>query len=343
MSLENFNPNDPATAGANIFGLPFTEENAKLVLIPIPWEVTVSYRTGTAKGPEKIVQASMQVDLFDAEYKDQWKKGIACIQEEEEIKELNNIHRELAEEILDDLYEGRELNQNNLKQVNEASEKLNTWLENITSNYLNQNKKVGLIGGDHSTPFGYVKALAKKYSNFGILQIDAHADLRNAYENFTYSHASIMYNILEEIPEVKKLVQVGIRDYCDEEYLYIKENENRIKTFFDKEIKENLYNGKNWNKITEEIIASLPENIYISFDIDGLKPYLCPNTGTPVPGGFELEEIFYLFEKLNKSGKNIIGFDLNETANDGSEEDTIDTITAARIVYKLSNIFLSQN
>lgn len=343
MSLKNFNPNDPATAGTNIFGLPFTEENAKLILIPIPWEVTVSYRTGTAKGPEKIIQASMQVDLFDPEYKDQWKKGIACIQEEEEIIELNNIHRELAEKILDDLYEGRELNQNNLKQVNEASEKLNTWLKNISSNYLNQNKKVGLIGGDHSTPFGYVKALAKKYSNFGILQIDAHADLRKAYEDFTYSHASIMYNILEEIPEVKKLVQVGIRDYCDEEYLYIKENEKRIKTFFDKEIKENLYNGKNWNNITEEIIASLPENIYISFDIDGLKPYLCPNTGTPVPGGFELEEIFYLFEKLNKAEKNIIGFDLNETANDGSEEDTIDTITAARIVYKLSNIFLSQN
>jgi len=343
MSLKNFNPNDPAKAGTNIFGLPFTEENAKLILIPIPWEVTVSYRTGTAKGPEKIIQASMQVDLFDPEYKDQWKKGIACIQEEEEIIELNNIHRELAEKILDDLYEGRELNQNNLKQVNEASEKLNTWLKNISSNYLNQNKKVGLIGGDHSTPFGYVKALAKKYSNFGILQIDAHADLRKAYEDFTYSHASIMYNILEEIPEVKKLVQVGIRDYCDEEYLYIKENENRIKTFFDKEIKENLYNGKNWNNITEEIIASLPENIYISFDIDGLKPYLCPNTGTPVPGGFELEEIFYLFEKLNKAEKNIIGFDLNETANDGSEEDTIDTITAARIVYKLSNIFLSQN
>lgn len=343
MSLKNFNPNDPAKAGTNIFGLPFTEENAKLILIPIPWEVTVSYRTGTAKGPEKIIQASMQVDLFDPEYKDQWKKGIACIQEEEEIIELNNIHRELAEKILDDLYEGRELNQNNLKQVNEASEKLNTWLKNISSNYLNQNKKVGLIGGDHSTPFGYVKALAKKYSNFGILQIDAHADLRKAYEDFTYSHASIMYNILEEIPEVKKLVQVGIRDYCDEEYLYIKENENRIKTFFDKEIKANLYNGKNWNNITEEIIASLPENIYISFDIDGLKPYLCPNTGTPVPGGFEIEEIFYLFEKLNKAGKNIIGFDLNETANDGSEEDTIDTITAARIVYKLSNIFLSQN
>lgn len=343
MNIKNFNPNDPAAAGANIFGLPFTEENAKLILIPIPWEVTVSYRTGTAKGPEKIIQASMQVDLFDPEYKDQWKKGIACIQEEEEIIELNNIHRELAEKILDDLYEGRELNQNNLKQVNEASEKLNTWLKNISSNYLNQNKKVGLIGGDHSTPFGYVKALAKKYSSFGILQIDAHADLRKAYENFTYSHASIMYNILEEIPQVEKLVQVGIRDYCDEEYNYIKENNTRIKTFFDKDLKEKQFNGENWNTITEEIIAQLPDNIYISFDIDGLKPYLCPNTGTPVPGGFELEEVFYLFEKLNKAGKNIIGFDLNETANDGSDEDTIDTITAARIVYKLSNIFLSQN
>src|SRR5690606_19124611 len=108
---------------------------------------------------------------------------------------------------------------------------------------LKQGKKVGLIGGDHSTPLGFIKALAAVHGSFGVLQIDAHADLRKAYEGFTYSHASIMYNVLEMIPEVSKLVQVGIRDYCEEEKLYIDQNPERIRTWFDQEIKEKQFEG----------------------------------------------------------------------------------------------------
>src|SRR5690606_2133030 len=118
-----------------------------------------------------------------------------------------------------------------------------------------------------------------------VLQIDAHADLRRAYEGFQYSHASIMYNILEEIPAVTKLVQVGIRDYCDEEFEAITKSQGRIVTFFDRDLKAGAYQGKTWDQQTDEIIRELPERIYISFDIDGLDPKLCPNTGTPVPGG----------------------------------------------------------
>lgn len=343
MAIENFNPNDPATSGNNIFGLPFDNNNAALIIIPVPWEATVSYRTGTVQGPEKILQASMQVDLFDPDYKDQWKKGISLLSIDKEIEKLSFQTRVKVEEILDDLYEGDEIDETTLSEVNEASQYLNQWVENTCTEYINKGKKIALIGGDHSTPLGIIKALSKKYENFGILQIDAHADLRKAYEGFTYSHASIMYNVLEEIPRVEKLIQVGIRDYCDEEYDYIQQNPTRIKTFFDQNIKEDQFNGKTWNNITTDIIAELPDNIYVSFDIDGLRPHLCPNTGTPVPGGFELEEVFYLFKKIQESGKNIIGFDLNETANDGSDEDTIDTITAARIIYKLSNIVLAQS
>lgn len=343
MNLENFNPNDPAAAGSNIFGLPFTEDNAQLILIPIPWEATVSYRTGTANGPEMILQASMQVDLFDRDNPNQWKKGMAYIEEDEEIRRWNTEIRPKVEEVLDDLYEGNEVNQEDLKTINQRSQDVNQKIESLVSQFLEQNKKVGLIGGDHSTPLGIVKALAKKHNNFGVLQIDAHADLRKAYEGFTYSHASIMYNILEEVKEVKKLVQVGIRDYCDEEYDYIRAHPERIKTFFDQDIKEAQFEGKSWKEIVEDIINQLPQQIYISFDIDGLRPHLCPNTGTPVPGGFELEEVFYLFKKIQESEKEIIGFDLNETANDGSEDDTIDTISAARLIYKLANIVLAQN
>lgn len=343
MTIENFNPNDPATSGNNIFGLPFNNDNAALIIIPVPWEATVSYRTGTVQGPEKILQASMQVDLFDLDYKDQWKKGISLLSIDKEIEKLSFQTRVKVEEILDNLYEGEEIDETTLNDVNKASQYLNQWVENTCTEYINKGKKIALIGGDHSTPLGIIKALSKKYENFGILQIDAHADLRKAYEGLNYSHASIMYNVLEKIPTVEKLIQVGIRDYCDEEYDYIQQHPTRIKTFFDQKIKEEQFNGKSWNGITNDIIAELPDNIYVSFDIDGLRPHLCPNTGTPVPGGFELEEVFYLFKKIQEAGKNIIGFDLNETANDGSDEDTIDTITAARIIYKLSNIVLAQS
>ena len=129
------------------------------------------------------------------------------------------------------------------------------------------------------------KAIAEKFGDFGILQIDAHCDLREAYEGFVYSHASIMYNALEEIPAITRLVQVGIRDYCEEEWEYIRQSNGRIVTYFDKDIKERQYEGDNWKAIADEIIQQLPEKVYLSFDIDGLDPKLCPNTGTPVQGG----------------------------------------------------------
>lgn len=343
MNLKDFNPNDPAMSGSNMFGLPFNTDNSKMILIPVPWEATVSYRTGTSQGPEKIKQASLQVDLFDRQYQNQWQKGISMLDEDEGIKKLNNETREKVEKILDQLYDGEKIDQEILTEINKASTYLNQWLENISDELISKNKLIALVGGDHSTPLGIIKSLSKKYENFGILQIDAHADLRKAYEGFIYSHASIMYNVLNEIKAVTKLVQIGIRDYCDEEYELITNNTERIKTFFDEDLKKAQFQGKSWDSICLDIINELPQKVYISFDIDGLKPELCPNTGTPVPGGFEMEEIIYLFEKINQAGKKIIGFDFNETANDGSEEDTIDTITASRIIYKLSNIILSQN
>ena len=128
-------------------------------------------------------------------------------------------------------------------------------------------KMVALLGGDHSTSLGMIKALSEDYESFGVLQIDAHADLRKAYENFEYSHASISYNILK-LPQISKLVQVGIRDYCHSEAILAKEN-NRILTFYDKDIKEDLYEGKAWKVICDGIVEQLPDDVYITIDIDG--------------------------------------------------------------------------
>lgn len=227
-----------------------------------------------------------------------------------------------------------------LKEINEGSAIMNQWVEEKATDVLASGKLLGLLGGDHSTPLGYYKALAKHIGEFGILQIDAHCDLRRSYEGFKYSHASIMYNTLQEIPEVKRLVQLGIRDYCMSECEFVTSNQERILTYYDKDIKERLYEGASWKQIVDEIVAALPEKICISFDIDGLDPKLCPNTGTPVQGGFETEQIFYLFKKIYQSGKKIIGFDLCEV---GISDTDWDANVGARILFKLCNLLAASN
>jgi agmatinase len=336
--LENFNPNDVAAAGNNIFGLPFNETNAKLVLLPVPWEVTVSYSSGTAKGPEAILDASMQVDLYDPIAPNIWQNGIAMLKPNAKVAKQSKQLRKEVESYIEALQHGKTI-ETTAKKVNQACEAMIDFVEEETTTLLEQKKLVGLIGGDHSTPLGFIKALSKKYKEFGILQIDAHCDLREAYEGFTYSHASIMFNVLKEVGAVKKLVQVGIRDYCEEEVDLIKSSK-KIKTFFDKDLKQMQFGGESWKKTCDKIVKELPTNVYISFDIDGLDPKLCPNTGTPVPGGLEIEQAVYLMEILLSAGKKIIGFDLNEVAP-GKEE--WDANVGARLLFKMCHLILKSN
>ena len=344
--LSNFDPNSVGLKSNNIFGLPFSEEEAALVLLPVPWEVTVSYRRGTARGPENIFNAAMQVDLFDPDVKDGWKKGFHMQPIDKNIRTKSDYLRQCAELIISNMIDGGIVTENEqlaekLTEINDGGKLLLDWVYEMTTNLLKDGKKVGLIGGDHSTPLGFIKALSDFHDDFGILQIDAHADLRDAYEGFTYSHASIMFNVLKLIPQVKKLVQVGIRDYCNEELDIINESKGRITTFFDKDIKEQQYEGVLWKDICKKVVDSLPQKVYISFDIDGLDPKLCPNTGTPVPGGFETEQIFYLFKMLHASGREIIGFDLNEVSSGDHIGDGIDAIVGARVLFKLCNYMVA--
>ncbi len=333
-SIDNFDPNGPGIKG-NLFGLPFSTENATMIVVPLPWEVTVSYKAGTGSGPRAILEASSQIDLFHREIKDIWKLGIAMLPIQSNIHEENKLLRDLAESHIQSLENQTETEANKIivDKINESCETLNIYVKSICSKLLREGKLVGLLGGDHSTSLGFLRALSEKYNRFGILQIDAHADLRKAYEGFQYSHGSIMYNALK-IPAVGKIVQVGIRDFCAEEMEMIQRAGGRVKTFFDSDIKEAYYRGHSWEKQCEEIINELPELIYISFDIDGLNPKLCPNTGTPVPGGFELEQITYLIRQIVKSGRKIIGFDLCEVAPGNDEWDAN---VGARTLWELCN------
>jgi agmatinase len=343
--ISQFDPNTVGNPNNNIFGLPFPEEDSRLVILPIPWEVTVSYNAGTARAPEHVFKASLQVDLFDPEYKDAWRQGFFMRPCDKKILMKSDYLRKEAELYINFISQGEDVQDNKfmckaLKEVNAGSIFLNEWVYEQTKDLLDSGKLVGILGGDHSTPFGFFKAIAEKHGDFGILQIDAHCDLRKAYENFNYSHASIMYNALEEIPQLTKLVQVGVRDYCEEEWDYVADSKSRVITYFDKDIRARQYEGQNWRTIAMELIDHLPQAVYISFDIDGLDPKLCPHTGTPVQGGFETEEIFYLFKLLIQSGRKIIGFDLNEI---GVSHNEWDENVGARCLFKLSNMMAASN
>lgn len=343
--LSKFDPNSAGNPNNNVFGLPFTEEDAKLIILPVPWEVTVSFGSGTARSAEQIMRASLQVDLFDPDIPDGWRQGFYLKEPDRKVLLKSDYLRKEAELYIDYISKGDEVQNNQfmcktMKEVNEGGYFLNNWVHQQTKSLLDKGKLVALLGGDHSTPLGFMKAIAEKHGAFGILQIDAHCDLRQAYEGFVYSHASIMYNALKEIPQIDKLVQVGVRDYSFGEHQFIQQNSNRIRTYFDKEIRERQFEGETFKQLTKEIIDQLPDKIYISFDIDGLDPKLCPNTGTPVQGGFEAEEIFYLFKQILKAGKKIIGFDLSEVS---TSETGWDANVGARVLFKMCNLMVAAN
>ena len=343
--LTIFDPNSVGNSNNGIFGLPFTEDDAKLVLLPVPWEVSVSYRAGTARAAEHICKASLQVDLADDDFMDGWKHGIFMRELDKNILIKSDYLRKEAELYINYISEGEIVADSKFmckvsREINEGSDFLNQWVYEQTKELLDAGKLVGLVGGDHSTPLGFYKAIAEKHGDFGILQIDAHCDLREAYENFRYSHASIMYNALKEIPELIKLVQLGTRDYSMSEVDYINNSGGRVITYFDKSIKERGYEGETWQQIVKEIIPQLPQKVYISFDIDGLDPKLCPNTGTPVQGGFETQQLYYLFRKILDSGRSLIGFDLNEVGISANEWDEN---VGARVLFKLCNLMIASN
>lgn len=340
--LQDYNPSGVGEINGNLLGLPGDYESANLIVFAVPWEVTVSYGAGTANGPQRILDASIQLDLFDFDNPDGWKQGIFLVEIPQDILEKNNYYRDLAAQIIERLAQGKALTDTPdltpvLTEINQASQQVNQWLFTQSQAAMNKGKRVAVIGGDHSSPLGYFQALAAKYPTFGILHIDAHADLRDAYEGFEFSHASIMFNAMK-IPQISKLVQVGLRDICHDEVEIIDQSHHRIVAYYDPAIKQKLYSGTTWIKLCQEMISHLPEYVHISFDVDGLDPKLCPNTGTPVPGGLELEQSFCLFRELVNSGRKIIGFDVCEVGDaewDGN--------VGARIVYKLANFLdLSQ-
>ncbi|MDD3771043.1 MAG: agmatinase family protein [Weeksellaceae bacterium] len=342
--IDSFDPNQPGLSDANLYGLPFSSEQSDILIVPAPWEVTVSYGAGASEGIEAIFNASFQVDLFHQEFPELWKSGIFMTEDIPDWKSKSDELKKLALPIIEALEKGENPDdfpelKSNLNTINSESEKFKTELRELILSWQKKGKIVALLGGDHSTPLGFYEALAQNHSDFGILHLDAHMDLREAYEGFNYSHASIMNNALK-IPQISKIVQVGIRDFCEQEVEIAKNTKNRVKIFTDSDLKKNRFEGKTWKEQCDFIIQELPEKVHISFDIDALQQSYCPNTGTPVPGGLSFEEATYLLSALANSGKKIIGFDLVEVA---PGEDDWDGNVGARILFHLCGVLAKSN
>ena len=344
MTKTIIDPNAKSTSKAGIYGLPFKENESQVIYIPVPWDVTTSYQAGTSKGPAAILGASAQIDFFDLDFIDAYQAGLFMKKESSKIKKLNTEGRLLAKKIIDadeaEFKKSKTL-QKSLTKVNKICDELNLEIYKETKAILAKDKISVVVGGDHATPFGAIKAYAEKYPNLGILHFDAHSDTREAYMGFENSHASIMHNVMEKIPSVSRLIQVGIRDFCEQEYNYTKSNK-KIDIYFDQNIARRKMNGENFKKIAQEIVSKLQKHVYISFDIDGLDPRFCPNTGTPVPGGLDYQEVMLIINELVASGKKLVGFDLVEVApNTKDKNNEWDANVGMRLLYKMTSASLA--
>lgn len=336
----HFDPDAAAKPGSGIFGLPFTPEQARIVLLPVPFDATTSYGGGTSQGPAALLAASAQVDLYDLRYGNVYKHGIAMLEPDEQIAAASARARELALPIIEK-GGAEDADHDAIERINAAGQAVNVHTHERARAVLAQGKIPGLVGGDHSTPFGNIRACAEFVQEegadgLGILHIDAHMDFRVAFEGFRWSHASIMYNVLEDIPGVTKMVQVGIRDFGIGELEYGRAQGKRVETHFDDDWSRAIDDGERIGELCRKAVAPLPRHVYVSFDIDALDPALCPHTGTPVPGGMSFNHACLLLETLARSGRRIIGFDLVEVCpGPSADEPEWDANVGARILYKL--------
>jgi agmatinase len=322
-----FDPAAPAAPDAGIFGLETEAEDASIILLPVPFDATTSYGQGASRGPAAILGASHQVDLYDIDTGRPYEAGIWMQPEPADVQGWNEQARALVDR-------GRHAHDAETTQkVNQIGARVNEWVYTQTRTWLERGRIVGVVGGDHATPFGCIKAYSERYPELGVLHVDAHADLRDAYEGFTWSHASIMHNVIRHTG-IQKLVQVGIRDFAEAEKEAIDTSDGRIVTFYDRDLADAAFEGKPFGQVVASIVSELPRDVYVSFDIDGLDPVLCPHTGTPVPGGLSFRQACALFAGIARSGRRIVGFDVNEVAP-GPDGDEWDGNVGARLLYKL--------
>lgn len=291
-----------------VFGRRSSREEAALTLIAVPWEGGISFRSGTMNAPELIRRVSAQIDYYRSEYPLLEHLGIYWQRPPVPFPTTGDK---------DAAYEAAVL----------------PYVEAQVQAALAAHKSFGVIGGDHTVPLGAHYAL-QSTQPYGVLHLDAHADLRASYEGMRYSHATILHHI-SRLRNVERIVAVGIRDWAQEEAEYARTLYPRLVIYEMRRLAQAYLRGRPFIETVSEIVSLLPERVYISVDMDALDTGYVPNTGTPVPGGLRYEELFFLLEAIPRSGRTIIGFDVCETG--GAE---LDAIVAAHLIYRLCGLVL---
>ncbi len=297
----------------SLFDLGVSPGQATAVVLPVPWEVSTSFRRGTSGGPLAVLRASVQVDLYDPWLGSPEVHGMAMLPVPEELPGWIAQARAA-------------LRQQDLTGVDRLAGRRDELVRPLVAELLQQGKAPVVLGGEHGVSLGGIAAAAQE-APLGVLQVDAHADLRSQYQGLRSSHACFAARVLE-LSGVERLVQVGVRDLCRQE-AETASGDPRIATFYD----------AHWQaERIEQVVQALPQRVWISWDIDGLDPALCPSTGTPVPGGLRWREALSLLRAVALSGRRIVGCDLCEVVPQGGRYrpgEGWDEIVAAQLLYRL--------
>ncbi len=335
--MTTIDPDGPAQIDNGLFGAECPEDQASIVVIPVPVDATTSYGDGTAKAPPAIVDASRQIDLEDRQFGAIYERGIHMRNAPSWIQEANADAHEAARAAR------KRSDPDAIKRVNEVGERIRAHVQQECASVLDAGRVPIVLGGEHSVPLGLIEEVSRRVgampdsggrggAGLGILQVDAHMDLRPAYEGFTHSHASVMHNALERCDAITRLVQIGIRDYSRGELEYARAQHGRIAVLFDIDTARKLDRGASFADLCEEAIDPLPHHVHLSVDIDGLDPALCPSTGTPVPGGLSFNQLATLIETLAHAGRTVTSMDLVEVTPGKTEWDAS---IGARVLYKM--------
>jgi len=333
-----FDVNGPPKNPGTLFSLDCSAEESKVHILPVPFAATSSYHRVSNYAPEAIIRASQQIDLYDPILGNPWESGIYTHPFDKHVWDYSD-EANLLVDFVRCIQQGQKVENFDyavsIKNIDEICKLVYDYVFQWTQNILNNDYIPGILGGDHSVSLGCIKAASEKYDDLVVIQIDAHADLRKDYEGFIYSHASIMHNVLCYYGTIYKIIQFGIRDLCPEERLRQYNYSNIVYTFFDQLTDwDNLDLSYIDNRIStclENEVSNILYNkpVWITCDIDGLEPSLCPNTGTPVPGGLTWKQFCKLLHAISGIS-NIVGFDLVEV---GKED--LDANIGARALYQL--------
>ena len=308
---------DPAADGSGWFGSEVS--SGKLAIIEVPFDATSSHHRRAGHGPDAMRSASHQVELTLIDNRCPAQMGI--VSQRLPVESLNAKAGQAMHQL-------RQGDPTAALLVDDLSYQLDSMLIDAVRDHWAQQRQIVVLGGDHSISYGAIKAAIQEYPDLGILHLDAHADLRSAYEGVNCSHASIMNRVKALKPDLP-LTQVGLRDLGAYEKTRIADDET-IVAFYDEALVHQQFLGMPWAEQARAIMATLPSVVWLSFDIDALDPSLCPHTGTPVPGGLTYYQAIDLIDRIHTSGRTLIGADLTEVAGD-----PYDSLIGARLLYRI--------